>query len=160
MGWGDWLLVSFLGALGAGLLVALVTFGVDAYFGDVRSVTLANGPVWRVRNGRRVAYVKSVGLRVYRSGERPVSVCLAGQRPWAKDATGGQRQGDTVMMEPGSVMDFGPTEGIIAALNRQQVDVAGEMVVVRPFVRVLGRKHSRYGWRRCRLNWATGQVTH
>jgi len=157
MSWGDWLLVSFLGALGAGLLVTAVTFIIDVYVGQVRSVVLANGPAWRVTCGRRTAYIEAVGLRVYGS-VRGVDVELEGQRPYAKDPAGTQRQGDTVRMEPGSVMDFGPTEGVIAALTRYKIDVPGAIITVRPFVRVLGRRRPRRGRRRCQFDWSRGDV--
>lgn len=160
MSWLDWLLVSFLGALGAGLVVAVLTLLVEARLRAVRSVVLVDGPYWAVRGGAQNAFIEAVGLTARASDGMLRDVRLRGQRPYALTAPGaeGSRQGEVIRVESGQTLYFGPTEDVLGALQREGVDVSGPVVKVRAFVKVQGRDRLRHARRWCRYNWSTRKV--
>ena len=160
MDWVDWLLISVAGTFVASFMVAVLTVLLDTRLRGIRSVTLVDGPYWRVTNGRQVAFIEAVGLKARGSDGKKAVVQLGGQRPYAKETPQAQglRQDDTITVHPARTLYFGPTEDILAALAREKVRVDGSVVRVRAFVRVQSRKRPRYARHWCRYDWSKREV--
>ena len=160
MSWVDWLLVSFAGALAAGLVVFVLNVLLDTRLRGIRSVTFEDGPLWRVTNGRQMAFIEAVGLKVKGSDGKSAVVQLRGQRPYARETPQdqGSRQGETIRLDPARTLYFGPTEDILGAFAREKVRVHTSVVHVRAFIRVQGRKRLRYARKWCDYDCAKREV--
>ena len=129
----------------AALIVALILLPLRLWWsGRQRRVTveLENGPWWHVTNGSETVRVNAIGARICREkDEKETDVTLAGQRVYTID----HRQDAVIAMQPHAEQRFGPTEDLAMALLRNDAKAVNNVMRLRPFVKVDGRKKPCYG---------------